>query len=679
MQNESRRLLSGNEAIALGLISQGCRVITAYPGTPSSEILPAAVEFARGSGWHLYAEWSANEKVALEVALAASWAGQRAAAVMKQVGLNVAADPFFSSAYTGGVGGLVVVVADDPGPYASQTEQDSRWLALAAKVPALDPGTVAEAHAMAEYALDLSERYGLPVVLRPTTRVCHGREDILFSDPESNSNGRRATFAFHKEPKRWAATPRARLTLHHELNAKLARLEEELISSPFNRRLGAPGPGTLGIIGSGIAFCATREILDEFGIELPLLKIGTSHPLPWALIEEFFAQVKTILVVEEPDAYIERLVAARGWVRGRLDGTLPQAGELGPEVLYGALRRVLLEAGLPAPPTANPAISPQWVQELDLPIRKPRLCPGCAHRSAFFAIKREFGPRAIYPSDIGCYTLGLNLRAVDTCLNMGASLGIAAGLDQAHRLAAETGPEEKKNSPADRRPIIASIGDSTFLHAGLPGLINAVHTGARFVLVILDNGTTAMTGAQPTPAGAYLADSSEAPARVSIPDLVRACGVEFIARIDPYDQETFRQALRWAYQHTQDPAGGIAVVIAERACILASRAQKVKSTKTAHRPVQISPECDGCGYCVAAFECPALEIVSIDAGERRIQTRTGEKHPGQKESGARARINPRLCIDCGQCVFACPRGLIVPLDQPISEHRPDQETRWRSR
>ncbi|MCC7362207.1 MAG: hypothetical protein IT317_22170 [Anaerolineales bacterium] len=620
------RLLLGNEAIALGLVHHGCQVATAYPGTPSSEILAGVVKFKTLSGRQVYTEWSASEKVAFEVALAASWSGLRAATAMKQVGLNVAADPLFSAAYTGLVGGFVVVVCDDPGPLSSQTEQDSRLLALAAKLPVLDPATPAEALAMTALAFELSERYRLPVILRPTTRVCHAVQSIAFADeiggPPQAAAGARG---FRKDPPRWAATPAFRLKLHHELNAKLADLEAEFEQSPLNFADPPRAEGArpaLGVIASGAAYATTCEALSELGVSVPVLKLGTPYPLPRRRVMDFIAGCEHVLVIEEPDACIELQIPDRTRVSGRLDGALPAAGEYTPEVIAAGLTQALTRAGYAvALPAADEALA-ALVQSLKLAPRRPKLCPGCSHRSAFFTVKHTFGPNAIYPGDIGCYTLGTNLRAVDTCVDMGASITMATGFYHAAQL---TG---------DQRPIIASIGDSTFLHSGLVPLINAVHTQARFILLILDNHTTAMTGAQPTAANDYTADGGQA-TRVSIADLVHGCGIRFVRSADPYDQEPFAALLREAEAYTREPAGGPAVIIADRPCILYD-AEPVKANPV---PVIITAECDGCRYCVEAFECPAL-VLSADR--------------------SRVDIDYAICVDCGQCIDACYKGFIVP-------------------
>ena len=316
----------GNEAIALGLLEQGCRVATAYPGTPSSEILAGVIKYNRQHDCQAYVEWSVNEKVAFEIALAASWTGLRSAVAMKQVGLNVAADPLFSAAYTGVEGGLIVVAADDPGPHSSQTEQDSRLTALNAKVPVLDPGSPAEARAMVEHAYALSERFGLPVMLRPTTRLCHARQNLTLDDDVFLVSDIPAV-KFRKDPPRWAATPKFRNQLHHKLNKKLAEVEAEFSQSPLNYVVDEGTSDRVGVIASGVAFNTARQSLLELGIQVPLFKIGTPYPLPQRLVKEFMSKFQTVVILEEPDACIELQIPDRGQVRGRLDGTVPGAGD----------------------------------------------------------------------------------------------------------------------------------------------------------------------------------------------------------------------------------------------------------------------------------------------------------------------------------------------------------------
>ncbi len=626
----STQLLLGNDAIALGMVQNGCQVMTAYPGTPSSEILAGVVKFKKQLRREIYTEWSASEKVAFEVALAASLSGLRAATAMKQVGLNVAADPMFSAAYMGVVGGFVIVPCDDPGPISSQTEQDSRLLALAAKVPVFDPATPAEALAMTAAAFELSERHRLPVILRPTTRVCHAVQSVEVNGLASGPGSRARPAGFKKDPQRWAATPVYRLKLHRELNAKLEAVEAEFDSSPLNFIVNLQSEirnPKLGIIASGVAFTTAQEALLELGVSVPMLKIGTPFPLPRRRVMDFIAPFERVLILEEPDACIELQIPDRTRVSGRLDGVVPNAGELSPEVVTAVLAETLARAGISFQPPPDDSALAGIVQSLKIAPRPPRLCPGCSHRSAMYTMKRTFGPNAIYPGDIGCYSLGTNLRAIDTFVDMGAAVTLATGFYHAARFT------------NDKRPIVALIGDSTFLHSGLTPLVNAVHTGARFVLLILDNHTTAMTGAQPTPANDYTADGDLA-AKIPIPEIVRACGVKFVRVADPYDQEPFAALLKEAQAFTQSPEGGIAVIVADRPCVLYDRTPIDENPI----PVVITEDCDGCRYCVEAFECPALVL--------RADT-------------SRVDIDYRICVDCGQCMDACYKGFIVPKELAI--------------
>ncbi|NUQ86166.1 MAG: indolepyruvate ferredoxin oxidoreductase subunit alpha [Anaerolineales bacterium] len=616
----SSQLVTGNEAIALGVVEQGCRLMTAYPGTPSSEILAGVIKYKKQFKREIYTEWSVNEKVAFEVALAATWTGLRAAVTMKQVGLNVASDPLFSAAYTGVKGGFLIIPSDDPGPHSSQTEQDSRLFALVAKIPVFDPSTPAEAREMVKDAFELSERFKIPVILRPTTRLCHAVS--LSADESASFLDRTASSKFQKDPSHWTATPKLRNKLHAELNQKLIDITAAFSKSKYNYIVNED-IGAVGIIASGVAFHTARQALTELGVRVPMLKIGTPYPLPVTLIESFCARYKTVIVLEEPDACIELQMPNRNQVRGRLDGSVPNAGELTPEVMFSILHKVFSEAGIRVNASPEDNELGAFIKTLSLPMRRPRLCPGCSHRSAFYAMKRTFGTKAIYPGDIGCYTLGTNLRAVDTFVDMGASITMANGFSQASRLS------------NDDRAIIATIGDSTFLHSGVAPLINAVHTGARFVLVILDNHTTAMTGFQPTPASDRLADGSEAPRKASIPDLVRACGVEYLKVTDPYEQEDFTEVLKEAHAHTQAPNGGVAVIIADRPCVLYDRSPILEHPL----PVVVTDECDGCRFCTEAFECPALVL---------------------RPDSSRVDIDYKLCVDCGQCIDACYKGFIIP-------------------
>lgn len=623
-----KKILLGNEAIALGLMESGCTVAASYPGTPASEILGALVSIRNENGLKLHAEWSLNEKVAFEVALANSYTGRRSAAIMKQVGLNVAADPLMSSAYTGVKGGFIVVSADDPGPHSSQTEQDSRFFAMLAKIPVLDPVSPADAREAAAAAYLLSERYEIPVMLRPTTRVCHARQDIeLFPITQMPSFP-----IFEKNPARWAATPKFRLVLHRQLNAKIQNISEDeaflprLLNSVQNspcpplekgaERLSSPPDSPLPekspvcIVGSGAVVGYLQEVLTDLGLwdSIPVYRVLMPYPLSRRFCEDLQVRYERILVLEETSPVIEGQFPDRHKIFGRYSGTVPSAGELLPEVVEGIVRSFLQL------PQSAPVDTPSF------PGRRPTLCAGCPHRAAFFAMKKVF-PKGVYPGDIGCYTLGLNLGAVDTVLCMGASISQAAGFYHSFRAAREDFPA-----------ICATIGDSTFFHSGIPALINAVVQGARFVVVIMDNSTTAMTGHQPTPALGTNMDGMNVP-RISIEDLVRACGVKFVETGDPYELKKFMELLRSAGQHARSEEGGMAVVISKRPCLM----DRMHPREDTRREMTISEKCKGCDFCVKQFECPAI-------------LPQGEKEP--------VTIDSVMCTGCGVCETVCPHGAI---------------------
>ncbi len=614
-----QEVLLGNGAIALGLVESGCQVVTSYPGTPSSEILPEVVRFVKSEGLDTYVEWSTNEKVALDTAFAASITGKRAACCMKQVGLNVAADSLMSAAYIGTVGGLVIISCDDPGLHSSQTEQDTRLMARLAKVPVLDPSNPQEARKMAGLAMDISEEFRIPVILRPAIRVCHARQNISFSSIKKNNQ----KASFEKDPQRWAATPRFRLILHGELNRKLKEIGkrfEEL--SDFNfHNLEAGKRYPLGIIAGGVPYSVIRDILsEERRTDIPVLKIGTPYPFPEGLAAEFMSACDKVLVIEETDTVIEYLLRNKDKVLGRLSGHIPSEGELIPQVLYRLVNKTLDELNLKQFIEDGDHEAKELVESLKLPVRRPTLCPGCPHRAAFFAI-RKARPKAIFTSDIGCYTLGLNMGAVDTCLDMGAAITMASGLYHAFA------------QDRVRQPIVATIGDSTFFHSGTVGLLNAVYNGARFILVILDNQITAMTGMQPTPALGIRADGSDGNS-ISLERAVAGCGVDFIEAVDPYDIKKMTSVIKKAADYVNKPEGGIAVIIARHPCVIAYPDVAIPQKKKA----AITDDCTECNFCLDRFECPALYH--------------------DQELG-RVNINLEICVDCGVCIQICPKEAIV--------------------
>jgi indolepyruvate ferredoxin oxidoreductase alpha subunit len=683
MPPDDELILMGNEAIGRGLVEFGCHFVSAYPGTPSSEILPSVVRFKKDADWNLYTEWSVNEKVALETALAVTYTGKRAACAMKQVGLNVAADPMMSASYIGVLGGFIIISADDPGPHSSQTEQDTRLFAMLAKLPVFDPASPAEARDMIGLAFEYSEKYEIPILFRPTLRVCHARQNIALKKPRQVE--RRATFP--RNPFRWAATPKFRLGLHHELNAKLAKMAAELgADSRLNRVERPRDHAPAGIIAAGISSAVATDVLSEMGRldEVPLLRIATAYPLPEKLIADFMDTCDRVLIIEESDPVIEMQIRDKSKISGRLNQTIPSAGELTPEVIAGILENFL--GGAEGPATL--------VQVPDQPpMRRPSLCPGCPHRASFHAIRRAF-PDGVYPSDIGCYTLGVNLGAVDTCHNMGAAVSFAASF--AHAFALD----------GQKRPVIATIGDSTFYHSGLAPLVNAVYNDVRFILVILDNEITGMTGMQPTPEFGVTSDGPDRPGKsVPLEELIAGCGVKHIVEADPYDLKNFIKVLKKAYRASVEPDGTAAVVIARHACVAYRRNEAVshpvpveiiqadvspvgammndpdKKCLSCNQCVLVCPvgaitrrgdkdyvidedkciscrqcaetcpvniidlepagACVGCGYCRTQFECPAL-VARPDG---------------------RTVIDRRICVDCGLCRFVCAHHAIVAVGE----------------
>lgn len=598
-----KKILLGNEAIARGLLENGCSFAASYPGTPASEILSSFLQMAAAEKSPAIGEWSINEKVAFETALSVSYAGGRAAVSMKQVGLNVACDPLMSSAYTGVKGGFLLISADDPGPHSSQTEQDSRMMAMMAKIPVLDPSTPQEAKEMIRLAYQISEEFEIPVMLRPTTRICHSRQGMALEaipDPSLASG-------FSKDPQRWAATPRYRYTLHHQLNQKIEAIATKCGQDSYQRILGSSKAGQC-IISSGVALAHTYDTLKELNLEdqIALYQVKMPYPLQVQAILAELVPFEKILVIEETYPVIELQLAMRSRIQGRLDGSIPPQGELIPDVLVQSISKFAQI------PEEKKGLSPGKA-------RRPTLCPGCPHRAAFYAVRQAL-PQGIYPSDIGCYTLGLNLGAVDTVLCMGAAISQAAGLYHAYRMKGEV--------PA----IVATIGDSTFYHAGIPALVNAVHNGAKFILLILDNSTTAMTGNQPTPGLELLADGRRGKA-VAIEDLVRASGVPSLTIIDPYQLEEITSAIKEADKVTRSQNGGIAVIISRHPCLMTPGAGK----KQPSYGMEITEDCITCEICFRDFECPAIGL--------------------DQESG-RARIDANLCSGCGVCAQVCPQEAI---------------------
>ncbi len=566
------KLLSGNEAVAQGAWEAGATVGVAYPGTPSTETMEA---FARKEG--VYAEWCVNEKVTVEVGLGASAAGARVLATMKHVGVNVAADPLFTAAYTGVGGGMVVLAADDPGMYSSQNEQDSHFYAAAAHLPMMDPADSAEALAFARDAFALSERFDVPFMLRSTVRVSHTKTPV--------EEGGRAAYEpapYESRPQKWVMMPafaKPRRTVQLARDAELAAWAEECPYNVVERRGSA-----VGVVCAGAAYQHVAEALPDASI----MKLGVTWPLPAARLRAFADEVDALYVVEEASDYLAQAVRACGVEVSAFPAPLPREGELSPGLVRAAF-------GLPAPPHAAP--------RTDVPARPPALCPGCPHRLVFKELTRV---RAIVTGDIGCYTLGAlpPLAAMDTCVDMGASVSMAHGFELAL-------------AGAEHRPVVAVIGDSTFAHSGLSSLISTVYNRGGGTVCVLDNRTTAMTGRQGNPFnGVTLQDR---PSReLDLEAVVRAVGVEDVSVVDPYDMGAVRAAIKAAVASPE-----LTVLIFRAPCVLLERTRK---------PVySAGPRCTGCGVC-ATLGCPAIA-----------------RDP---EAGL-ASIDPALCIGCGQCAQYC--------------------------
>ena len=601
-----RRLLLGNEAIARGLIENGCAIATSYPGTPASEILAAVAFFQKENKISMHTQWAVNEKTALEIAYAGCQTGLRTAVAMKQVGLNVASDPLMSAAYMGVKGGFIVISADDPGPISSQTEQDSRLMAMMARIPVLDPNTPMQAKEMIGLAYEISETYNTPVMLRPTTRVCHSRQDVALEKIQSLDR----EVKFEKDPARWAATPRFRFHLHTEVEEKLAAIARHEPTRPL--LLNPEAKASRAIISSGVAAAHTSEILKELGLWqiIPFYQVLQPFPLHSDFIAHWIESYDEILVIEETMGVIEMQLADRHRIKGRSSNTVPSVGELYPEDIQEIIAKF---CGVESERHKIPFVAG----------RRPTLCAGCPHRASFYAIKKA-ARKGIYTSDIGCYTLGLNLGAVDTVLCMGAAISQASGFYHAYK------NEEK------RPDIVATIGDSTFFHAGVPPLIDAVVQQVKFVLVILDNRTTAMTGSQPTPTSGRGA-CGEVLDTVDIESLVRGCGVKYCKEGNPYQVEEFIDLMKDAVNYSRE--NGPAVVISRFPCVI-DLARKGETTDQI--PVKVTEDCDGCAYCVKQFECPALVFHEDEAKDEKYVS-----------------IDRILCTNCGVCLNVCPKGAIV--------------------
>lgn len=603
VETEKRHLLLGNEAIVRGALEGNVRFVAAYPGTPSSEIIDRFHQLAPEAG--VYVEYSVNEKVSLEVACAAAMSGVRSLCSMKHVGLNVAADAFMTLAYVGVKAGMVIVVADDPSLHSSQNEQDNRYYAKMAGMPMLEPSTPEEAREMTLAALDLSEKYRIPCILRTTTRVNHCRGPVTFGTIPTE----RPQAEFSKDPFNLVVVPMVGRKLHLALLEKLPKMQKEAEQSPLNRITGA---GNWGVITNGVSYLYVVDAVRELGLErrVKILKVGFSFPHPKALLREFMQGLEKVLVVEELEPFLEEITKVVAQeeglpvkIVGKGEQLIPRAFELDSVKVKKAMS-VYFETEY------HP---PQIFSVPELPQRPPNLCPGCPHRATYYSIKQVFGDEAVYPTDIGCYTLGLlpPLGMADFLICMGSSVSTAGGF-----------------SKVLDRPVIAFIGDSTFFHGGLPGLVNAVSHDHRILLTVLDNGTTAMTGHQPHPGVEITAQGVVEP-KVGLERIIRGCGVDKVTVVNPLQIQKTQDALLKIREEMKTP--GVSVLISKSPCPLFERRMLSKKQKVVFK---VDASCDLCKKCLTELGCPAF---------------IWEQAPGAEC----IRINAALCSGCSVCAQIC--------------------------
>jgi indolepyruvate ferredoxin oxidoreductase alpha subunit len=601
-------LLLGNEAIARGALEGGLAFATCYPGTPSSEIPEQFFKISQESD--LYFEYSTNEKVALEVAAGAAVCGIRTMVTMKHVGVNVAADPLMTLAYVGTKGGMVIVTADDPSLFSSQNEQDNRFYARLSGLPMLEPTNAQEMKDITIDALELSEELELPVLLRTTTRLNHIRGGVKLGDLKPiKTKGN-----FQKNPFHFVVVPAVGRNLHKSLLQKYDKATAKSETSPHNT---VTGNGKWGIVTNGVSYNYVKDAVEDLGLskEVSILKLGFSWPLPKDLIVRFLKQVEKVLVVEELEPIMENDIKALAQenalalpIKGKGVERLSRLFEYDPGMVREAIARYF-------------GVEYKGKETLDLsgipelPGRPPNLCPGCPHRATYYAVKQVFGSDAIHPTDIGCYTLGLlpPISMADFLVCMGSSVSSSCGF-----------------SESSDQKVVSFIGDSTFFHSGITGLIDAVHNNHKFTLVILDNGTTAMTGHQPHP-GVDTEPLGVSRTQISLEDVVRGCGVKDVHVVKPFKIRKTLEAVKAAMEYD-----GLSVIISRELCPLFA-----KATGQGKRPRPFSVNQDKCKNhrdCINLLACPAMYL-----------------------DGEQVEINKYLCIGCSVCAQVCPENAILPM------------------
>jgi indolepyruvate ferredoxin oxidoreductase alpha subunit len=582
--------LSGNEAIALGAYEAGVKVASGYPGTPSTEILENLCTYEG-----VYSEWAPNEKVGLETALGASFAGARALATMKHVGVNVAADPLFTASYTGVRGGLVVVSADDPEMHSSQNEQDNRNYAFAAKLPMLEPSDPSEAKEMVKEAFALSEQLDTPVMLRITTRVSHVKGVVARGERQEAP----LAIGIEKVPGKLVMLPamaRKRRVYVEERMAKCCELAEQ---APYNRI--EDGDRKRGFITGGVSYLYVKEAFPEAAV----LKLGMCWPLPEKMIREFAAMVKELIIVEELDPFLETHIKAMG-ISCRGKELIPNQGELNTAIVRQAI---------------DPDSTSELFAPVELPNRPPNMCAGCPHRGIFYNLSRM---KLFVSGDIGCYTLAFlpPLSAMDSCVCMGAAIPIAHGM-------------VKALGEGGHNKVVSVLGDSTFIHSGITGLINSVYNNSAATLIILDNRITAMTGQQHNPTSGHSILGEAAPS-INLAALCRAVGVKHVYTVNPHDVVETRKVLKEAVELTEP-----SVVISQAPCVLLPEMKERK-------PVSYftnQENCVGCMSCIR-LGCPAISWTAFAEGE-------GEARGYRATQKGVSKIDEIICNDCGQCASLC--------------------------
>lgn len=582
-----KELMTGNEAIARGAYESGVTVASAYPGTPSTEILE---NFVRYPG--IYAQWSPNEKVALEVGVGASIGGVRTLVTMKHVGVNVAADPLFTLSYTGVNGGLVLVSADDPGMHSSQNEQDNRNYARFAKIPVFEPSNSQECKDMMALALEVSERFDTPVMFRTTTRVAHSQSFVELAE-------RRGVPAkpYVKNPQKYVMVPAHARGRHVIVEERRKKLQAYAESCPVNRI--DWGDKGIGIIASGIAYEYVREVLPGASV----LKLGMTFPLPENLIREFASRVSELYVIEELEPFLEDQVRLMGiQVKGK--ELFPRTGEISEKMIAQELLAVTEFKYLVDTSVLVKGVEAE--KEVPVPVRPPVMCPGCPHRGVFYVLNQL---KMAVMGDIGCYTLGAlpPLEAMDSCVCMGASVGMALGLEKAH--------------PEMHGRVVSVIGDSTFLHSGITGLLDVAYNRGATTTIILDNSTTAMTGHQDHPATGFTL-GKQPTNQVDMAALVKALGINRVVQADPFDLEKLKEIIK-AETEADEPS----VIIVKKPCALLVKESKAPYTVTADT-------CINCKKCMK-LGCPALS-----AGPDTVM------------------VNATLCTGCDLCAQLCPTGAL---------------------